>query len=96
MAKFLDDTVLDAGLNVIKNGATILALCSAQPTTYAEATTTYDGGASKYCLAKKTGLTSGSFTGPVDDTSGRKLSKTVYLKIKKLIWEAHWKKHWQK
>jgi hypothetical protein len=75
--KFLDDTVLDAGLNVIKNGATILALCSAQPTTYAEATTTYDGGASKYCLAKKTGLTSGSFTGPVDDTSGRKLSKTA-------------------
>lgn len=77
MPKTLDDTVLDAGLSVIKNGATQMTLCNAQPLNYAEATTTADGGANKYCLAKKTGLTSGSFTGPEDDTSGRKLSKTA-------------------
>ena len=71
MAKTLDDSVIDGSLNVVKNGATQMAICSAQPTTYAEATATY-------MLALKTGLTSGSFTGPTNgDSSGRKLTKTA-------------------
>jgi hypothetical protein len=69
--KTLDDSVIDGSLNVVKNGATQMAICSAQPTTYAEATSTYK-------LALKTGLTAGSFTGPADgDTNGRKLTKNA-------------------
>jgi len=71
MAKTLDDSVIDGSLNIVKNGATQMCLCSAQPTTYTQATVTY-------MLALKTGLTSGSFTGPADgDTNGRKLTKTA-------------------
>ena len=67
MAKYQNDLVLDAALDYIKNNATQMAVCSAQPANYAEATSTYK-------LALKTGLTSGSFTGPADDTSGRKIT----------------------
>jgi hypothetical protein len=71
MAKTLDSSVIDGSLNVVKNGATQMCLCSAQPTTYAQAVTTY-------MLAIKTGLTSGSFTGPAaGDVSGRKLTKNA-------------------
>jgi len=67
MAKWQLDLVLDQSLNYIKNNVTQLAVCSTQPTTYAQAITTYK-------LALKTGLTSGSFTGPSDgDTNGRKI-----------------------
>jgi hypothetical protein len=70
MAKTLDDSVLDASLNIIK-GATQLCLCSAQPTTYTEATVTY-------MLVLKTGLTAGSYTGPADGTvNGRKITKNL-------------------
>jgi hypothetical protein len=74
MGKAADDSVLDAGLNVVKTTATQLCLCAGQPVTYAEATATK-------MLVLKTGLTSGSFTGPVDDTSGRKLSKTAEVGV---------------
>lgn len=75
MAKWQNDLILDSACDYIKNNVTQEAVCSAQPTTYAEATTTYDGGASKYRLALKTGLTSGSFTGPANgDTNGRKIT----------------------
>jgi hypothetical protein len=68
MAKWQNDLVLDAALDYIKNNVTQEAVCSAQPTTYAEATSTYK-------LALKTGLTSGSFTGPTNgDTNGRKIT----------------------
>jgi hypothetical protein len=71
MAKTLDDSVIDGSLNIVKNGATQMALCNAQPTTYTQATATYK-------LALKTGLTSASFTGPADgDSSGRKLTKNA-------------------
>jgi len=71
MAKTLDDSLIDANLNALKNGATQMCLCSAQPTTYAEATATY-------MLILKTGLTAGSFTGPVNgDASGRKITKNA-------------------
>lgn len=70
MAKTVDDSVLDGAIAVIKT-ATQLCLCSAQPTTYAQATATY-------MLVLKTGLTAGSFTGPVaGDVSGRKVTKTA-------------------
>jgi hypothetical protein len=70
MAKILDDSVIDGSLNVVKNGTTQMAICREQPTTYIEATVTF-------MLALKTGLTAGSFTGPVDGASGRKLTKTA-------------------
>lgn len=68
MGKFQDDAMLDAALNYIKNNGTQLCVCSTQPTSYAEATSTYK-------LAIRTGLTAGSFTGPANgDTNGRKLT----------------------
>lgn len=67
MGKLVDDSILDAALNVIKNNATKIAVCSTQPTTYTEAITTY-------MLAIKTGLSGTDYTGPQDDTSGRKLT----------------------
>lgn len=71
MAKFVDDDILDAACNYLKNNATEMYICSAQPTTYAEASSTYK-------LAGKTGLTSGSYTGPANgDTSGRKMTKNA-------------------
>lgn len=74
MAKFSHDDNMDAMLNNIKTKATRLCVCSAQPTTFAQATTTYDGGADKYCLAIKT-IAGTDFTGPTDgDDSGRKLT----------------------
>jgi hypothetical protein len=68
MAKFQIDAMLDASLAYIQTNTTQMCLCSAIPTTYAEAITTYN-------LATKGSLTSGlSFTGPADDTSGRKIT----------------------
>jgi hypothetical protein len=67
MAKSVNNDVLDAALNVVKNSGTRLAICSAEPTTYTQAMTTY-------ALAVAT-IDSTDFTGPVDgDTSGRKLT----------------------
>ena len=67
MAKSVNNDVLDAALNLVKNNGTRLAICSAEPTTYTEAMTTY-------ALAVAT-ISSANFTGPVDgDTSGRKLT----------------------
>jgi hypothetical protein len=68
MAKYQADIILDQALNYIINNVTQECVCNAQPTTYAEATSTFK-------LAIKTGLTSGSFTGPADgDTNGRKIT----------------------
>jgi hypothetical protein len=67
MAKSVHDDVLDGALNVVKNNATRLCVCANQPTTYAEATSTYK-------LAIKT-ISSSDFTGPANgDTNGRKLT----------------------
>lgn len=67
MAKSVHNDVLDAALNYIKNNGTRLCLCSAEPTTYTEAITTYK-------LAD-VDITSVNYTGPADgDVSGRKLS----------------------
>ena len=66
MAKSLNTTVLDQALNYIKNNATKLVLCSAQPTTYAE-------GNSTFMLANVT-MASGDYTLGNGDTSGRKVT----------------------
>jgi len=69
MAKLLDNTVLDAGLDLIQANATQISLTVDQPTTYGTATGTY-------ALAIKSDLTSGSYTSPADDAVspyGRKL-----------------------
>ena len=65
MAKSVHNDVLDAALNVILNNCTRITLCSAEPTTYTEAITTY-------MLLQKT-VTSGDFSIADGDVSGRKL-----------------------
>lgn len=67
MGKSVSNTVLDEALNYLKNNATLLCVCSSEPTTYTEATSTYE-------LADVT-IDSSDFTGPADgDTSGRKIT----------------------
>lgn len=67
MAKSVHNDVLDQSLNYMKNNGTRRCMCSAEPTTYTEATSTYK-------LADLD-ITSTDYTGPADgDTSGRKLS----------------------
>lgn len=63
-AATLSDDVLDGALNIIKNNGTKLFICTTQPTSYAEASSTY-------ALGNKA---SPSYTGPADDASGRKLT----------------------
>lgn len=62
MSKALADSILDAMLTLGEGDQ--VSVCSAQPTTYAEAITTYK-------LAIQTGI-SGAFTKANGDTSGRK------------------------
>lgn len=76
MGKLVDDTVLDGALNVIKNGTTQISVCADTPTTYSQATT-----AGTFRLALKGSLTSGDFSGPADDTSGRKLTTVAHSAI---------------
>lgn len=64
MSKFTHDDVLDGALDIIINNATLLTLCSQQPTTRTEAITTYK-------LAD-IAIDSGDFTKANGDTSGRK------------------------
>lgn len=66
---FIRDATFDVALNDIKNNASRFDFCSQEPTTYAEATSTYT-------LANKTGI---AFTGPAaGDTSGRKVSVNTF------------------
>lgn len=64
MAKIVHDDVLDGALNIIKNNATRMVACSAQPTTYTEGNATY-------ALADVT-VSSTDFTIANGTTSGRK------------------------
>jgi hypothetical protein len=73
MAKTVNDVVLDGALNIVKNNATRISICSAQPTTFTEAMTTYK-------LAIKT-ITDTDFTGPADNDgtgAGRKLTSNAH------------------
>lgn len=74
MGKFTHDDILDTAINEIKNNATRICICSQQPTTAAEAITTYK-------LAIKT-ISSSDFTGPSNgDVSGRKLRSNAHAGV---------------
>ena len=64
MAKSVHDDVLDGALNILKNNATRLTVCSAEPTTYTEGNATY-------ALADVT-IDSTDFAHANGDVSGRK------------------------
>lgn len=64
MAKYANDSFMDAALDYIKNNCDKMVVCSTQPTTYTEANATY-------ALAD-VAMASGDFTHANGDTSGRK------------------------
>lgn len=64
MGKSVHDDVLDAALDYIANNCNAMYLCSSEPTTYAEATSTY-------ALAD-VAIDNTDFTKANGDTSGRK------------------------
>lgn len=64
MAKSVHDDVLDGALNILKNNATRMTVCNAQPTTYTEGNATF-------ALADVT-IDSTDFTNANGDTNGRK------------------------
>jgi len=67
MAKWQNDTMLDQALNWISTNCDELNVNSSQPTSYAEATSTY--------MLADVAMSASSFTGPAaGDTSGRKLT----------------------
>lgn len=66
MAKSLANAVLDGALSVIKNNATRMVVCSAEPTTYTEANATY-------ALADVT-MADTDFTIADGDVNGRKVT----------------------
>lgn len=66
MGKSVDNDVLDGALNIIKNNCNLMTVCSAQPTTRAEAVSTY-------ALAD-VAMASGDFTIGDGDSSGRKVT----------------------
>lgn len=60
---YMNDLLLDLALQAIEDNGSRMDICSAEPATYTEATSTYT-------LGNKTGLT---YTGPADRTpNGRK------------------------
>lgn len=69
MSKWANDTIMDAALGVVDD-ATLICVCSQQPATYAEASSTYK-------LASTTltaGAGNGDFTLADGDSSGRKIT----------------------
>lgn len=66
MAKYVHDDVLDGALDIIRNNANLLIVCSQQPTTRTEAVTTY-------ALAD-IAVDSSDFTKANGDVSGRKVT----------------------
>lgn len=70
MAIFTPDATLDAMLDVIADNCTRVDVCSTQPTTYAQATSTYSLGS--YTLTAGDG--GGDWVIAAGDTSGRKLT----------------------
>ena len=68
MGKSMVDAFADAALNYAKNNGVLMTVCNAEPTNYTEASATYK-------LADVV-IDSADFTGPADDTSGRKITTT--------------------
>ena len=77
MGKSIHDDVLDAPLNEIADNGNKIVLCSAEPTTYAEATATYM--LVEHALTVGDG--NGDYTVANGDTSGRKLTVTQQSSI---------------
>lgn len=69
MAKWQNDLMLDAALSYVDDG-TLLTVCSAQPTTYTEASATYK----LADVVMTAGAGAGDYTLANGDTSGRKLT----------------------
>jgi len=65
MAKWQNDSMLDAAFDWVRARVTKLNVCSTQPTTYAQATSTY--------MLANTTVTSTEITLSNGDTSGRKM-----------------------
>lgn len=69
---YLSDTILDAALDILNNNADRIDICSQEPATYTEATSTYTLG------NKDHGAAGSAFGNPQDgDTSGRKVASTA-------------------
>jgi hypothetical protein len=68
MAKLVADAVLDAALQYLEDNVDFMSVCEGAPTTYEHAHSN-KGTATGKVLAHKDTPT---FTGPADDTSGRK------------------------
>ena len=67
MGKYVNDLAMDAAFDFMRAQMTRLCVCSSEPTTYAEATSTY-------MLAHATALTSTELSLDDGDASGRKMS----------------------
>ena len=68
MAKLVADAVLDAALQYLEDNVDFLSVCEGAPTTYEHAHSKKGTGAGKALASSATP----TFTGPADDTSGRK------------------------
>jgi len=64
MSKYQNDLMLDAALDYIRDNAAKVTLCSAQPTTYAEANATF--------MLASVATVTGDFAAIADGTTGRK------------------------
>ena len=73
MAKYVNDIILDLGLNYIKTLTTRFNACIGVPANYTEAVTNFPTG--KKCSSAT--VNSSNFTGPIDATSGRKLTTSA-------------------
>jgi len=72
MAKSLSDAVLDGSLDVAAGDQ--ISVCSAEPTTYTEAVTTFK-------LAIVIGVSAGDFVNANGDVSGRKMTVAEQLAV---------------
>lgn len=66
MAKYENPVIIDAALGYLQNNANKITIATAQPTTYAQAATTYALGT--------LGVASGNFTLADGDSTGRKIT----------------------
>lgn len=68
MGKLVADAVLDAALQYLEDNVDFISVCEGAPTTYEHAHSNKGTGAGKVLASSATP----TFTGPADDTSGRK------------------------
>ncbi len=68
MAKLVSDSVLDAALQYLEDNVDFISVCEGAPTTYEHAHSNKGTATGKVLASSATP----TFTGPADDTSGRK------------------------